>query len=107
MENKLTGQALNVLELIGYQDGAVVSRTIADKPVGTLTVFAFDEGQGLSEHTAPYDAIVHIIDGEVDVTIAGNVVRAKAGEIVIMPANLPHSLKSVTKFKMILTMIRA
>lgn len=107
MENKLAGQALNVAELIGYQDGAVVSRTIADKPVGTVTVFAFDEGQGLSEHTAPYDAIVHIIDGEVDVTISGNVLRARAGEIVIMPAGEPHSLKSVTKFKMILIMIRA
>lgn len=107
MENKLAGQVLEVLELIGYQDGAVVSRTIAEKPVGTVTVFAFDEEQGLSEHTAPYDAIVHIIDGEVDVTISGKVVRAKAGELVIMPANEPHSLKAVTKFKMILIMIRA
>jgi quercetin dioxygenase-like cupin family protein len=107
MENKLAGQVLEVLSLIGYQDGAVVSRTIAEKPVGTVTVFAFDEGQGLSEHTAPYDAIVHIIDGEVDVTISGKVVRAKAGELVIMPANDPHSLKAVTKFKMILIMIRA
>lgn len=107
MENKLAGQALNVLELIEYQDGAVVSRTISEKPVGTVTVFAFDEGQGLSEHTAPYDAIVHIVDGEVDVAISGKIVRAKAGEIVIMPANEPHALKAVTKFKMILTMIRA
>jgi quercetin dioxygenase-like cupin family protein len=107
MENKLAGQALNALELISYQDGAVVSRTISEKPVGTVTVFAFEEGQGLSEHTAPYDAIVHIIDGEVDVTISGKVVRAKMGEIVIMPANQPHSLKAVTKFKMILIMIRA
>ncbi|EKE19546.1 MAG: hypothetical protein ACD_8C00142G0002 [uncultured bacterium] len=107
MENKLAGQALNVLELIEYQEGAVVSRTIAEKPVGTVTVFAFDDGQGLSEHTAPYDAIVHVIDGETDITISGQVVRAKAGEIVIMPANQPHSLKAVGKFKMILTMIRA
>ncbi len=107
MENKLAGQALDVLGLINYQDGSVVSRTLAEKPVGTVTVFAFDDGQGLSEHTAPYDAIVHIIDGEVDVTIAGKVVRAKAGEIVIMPANQPHSLKAATKFKMILIMIRA
>lgn len=107
MENNLAGQALDVLSLINYQEGSVVSRTIADKPVGTVTVFAFDDGQGLSEHTAPYDAIVHIIDGEVDVTISGNVVRAKAGEIVIMPANQPHSLKAVGKFKMILIMIRA
>lgn len=107
MENKLAGQALEVLSLIGYQEGSVVSRTIAEKPVGTVTVFAFDDGQGLSEHTAPYDAIVHIIDGEVDITISGKVVRAKAGEIVIMPANQPHSLKAVGKFKMILIMIRA
>ncbi|EKD46850.1 MAG: hypothetical protein ACD_67C00043G0005, partial [uncultured bacterium] len=99
--------ALDVLELIQYQEGSVVSRTVADKPVGTVTVFAFDEGQGLSEHTAPYDAIVHIVDGEVDVTISGKVVRAKAGEMVIMPAGQPHSLKAVTKFKMILIMIRA
>lgn len=107
MENNLAGQALDALNLINYQEGSVVSRTIADKPVGTVTVFAFDDGQGLSEHTAPYDAIVHIIDGEVDVTISGNVVRAKAGEIVIMPANQPHSLKAVGKFKMILIMIRS
>lgn len=107
MENKLIGKALNVLNLIEYQEGSVVSRTIADKPVGTVTVFAFDEGQGLSEHTAPYDAIVHIVDGEAQVTISGNVVPAKAGEIVIMPANEPHSLKALTKFKMILIMIRA
>lgn len=107
MENKLAGQALEVLELIQYQEGSVVSRTIADKPVGTVTVFAFDQEQGLSEHTAPYDAIVHIIDGEAEVVISGKSLSAKAGEIVIMPANHPHSLKAVKKFKMILTMIRA
>jgi quercetin dioxygenase-like cupin family protein len=107
MENKLAGQALELLKLIGYQEGSVVSRTIADKPVGTVTVFAFDEGQGLSEHTAPYDAIVNIIEGETEVTISGKAIVARAGEIVIMPANQPHSLKAVTKFKMILIMIRA
>ncbi len=107
MENKLAGQALNVAELIQYQDGSVVSRTVADKPVGTVTVFAFDDGQGLSEHTAPYDAIVHIIDGEVDITISGKTLRAKTGEMVIMPAGQPHSLKAAGKFKMILIMIRA
>lgn len=107
MENKLAGQALNVLELIGYQDGSVVSRTISEKPVGTVTVFAFDQGQGLSEHTAPYDAIVHIVDGETEITISGKTLLAKTGEIVIMPANQPHSLKAVTKFKMVLIMIRA
>ena len=107
MENKLAGKALDVLGLIQYQDGAVVSRTISDKPVGTVTVFAFDEGQGLSEHTAPYDAIVHIIDGETEITISGKTLLAKAGEIVIMPANQPHSLKAVKRFKMVLIMIRA
>ena len=106
-ENKLAGQALEVLELIQYQEGSVVSRTIAEKPVGTVTVFAFGEGQGLSEHTAPYDAIVHIIDGQCEITISGKTISAKAGEIVIMPANHPHSLKAVEKFKMILIMIRA
>lgn len=107
MENKLAGQALEVLELIQYQEGSVVSRTVADKPVGTVTVFAFDEGQGLSEHTAPYDAIVHIIDGETEIKISNEIVKAKAGEMVIMPAGQPHSLKAITKFKMILIMIRA
>lgn len=107
MENKLAGQALEVLELIQYQEGSVVSRTVADKPVGTVTVFAFDEGQGLSEHTAPYDAIVHIIDGETEIKISDKTVKAKAGEMVIMPAGQPHSLKAITKFKMILIMIRA
>lgn len=107
MKNNLAGKALDVAELIQYQEGSVVSRTIADKPVGTLTIFAFDDGQGLSEHKAPYDAIVHIIDGEADITISGNVVHAKTGQMVIMPANEPHSLKAAGKFKMILTMIRA
>ena len=107
MENKLEGKALEVLELIQYQEGSVVSRTIADKPVATVTVFAFDEGQGLSEHTAPYDAIVHIIDGEVEIMINGEKISTKAGEIVIMPANKPHSLRAIKKFKMILIMIRA
>lgn len=97
---------MEVLGLINYQEGAVVSRTIADKPVGTVTVFAFDQGQGLSEHTAPYDAIVQVIDGEAEITIAGKIISAKAGELVIMPANQPHALKAVKKFKMILTMIR-
>ena len=103
----LTGQVLDLNELIAYQEGAVVSRTILDKPVGTLTVFAFDRGQGLSEHTAPYDATVQVIDGEATVTIAGQAHAVKAGEIVIMPANKPHSLKATTRFKMLLIMIRA
>lgn len=103
----LVAQAKNAAELIGYQEGAVVSRTIIDKPVGTVTLFSFDEGQGLSEHTAPYDALVHVLDGEVDVVISGKPVRVRAGEMVIMPANEPHALRAVTRFKMVLTMIRA
>jgi quercetin dioxygenase-like cupin family protein len=84
----------------------VVSRTLIDKKAGTVTLFAFDEGQGLSEHTAPYDALVFILDGEVNVVISGKSIRLKKGEMTIMPANEPHALKAVTRFKMLLTMIR-
>jgi quercetin dioxygenase-like cupin family protein len=104
---KLVSQATNLVSLIGYQDGAVVSRTIIDKEAGTVTLFAFDMNQGLSEHTAPYDALVYILDGEADITISGKHVRLKKGEITIMPANEPHALSAVTKFKMLLTMIRS
>jgi quercetin dioxygenase-like cupin family protein len=103
----LAGKALAVTNLLDYQKGAVVSRTIVDKHVGTVTLFAFAQGQGLSEHTAPYDALVHILDGQVEITIAGRPLRAKAGDIVMMPANKPHSLKAVKRFKMLLIMIRA
>ena len=85
----------------------MVSRTIIDKKTGTLTLFAFGEGQALSEHTVPFDALVYIIDGESEVTISGNALHLKAGEIVIMPANEPHALKAVKKFKMMLVMIRS
>jgi len=95
-----------LVDLIDYQDGSVVSRTIVDKGVGTVTLFAFDEGQGLSEHTAPFDALVHILDGEVEVTISGKTVQLKKDEMVIMPANKPHALKATKKFKMLLTMIK-
>jgi len=84
-----------------------VSRTIIDKKTGTVTLFAFDEGQGLSEHTAPFDALVYLLDGEAEIVISGKSLRLKEGEIVIMPANQPHALKAVKKFKMILTMIRS
>lgn len=93
--------------LVSYQEGTVVSRTIVDRPAGTVTLFAFDAGQGLSEHTAPYDALVHIVDGEADITISGHTMRTKAGEILIMPANAPHALRAVGPFKMVLTMIRS
>ena len=94
-------------DLLDYQEGSVVSRTIIDKKTGTVTLFAFDEGQGLSEHTAPFDALVHLIDGEAEITISGKPLRIKKGEMLIMPANEPHALKAVKKFKMILIMIRS
>ena len=88
----LEAQATNLSSLINYQEGSVVSRTIIDKKAGTVTLFAFDEKQGLSEHTAPYDAMVYIVDGEAEVTIAGKPVRVKQGEMTIMPANKTHAL---------------
>jgi quercetin dioxygenase-like cupin family protein len=93
--------------LIEYQEGSVVSRTIMDKESGTITLFAFDENQGLSEHTAPYDAMVYVLQGEMDVTISGKTIRLKQGEMTIMPANEPHALTAKTKFKMLLTMIKS
>ncbi len=110
MSNKkqeLKAQASNLEGLIDYQEGSVVSRTIIDKKAGTVTLFAFDITQGLSEHTAPYDAMVYVLDGEVDVTISGKPVKLKKGEITIMPANQPHALAAKTKFKMLLTMIKS
>ncbi len=102
----LTGEVNRLIDLAGYQKGSVVSRTIIDKKTGTVTLFSFDEGQGLSEHTAPFDALVCVLDGEAEITIAGKPLRVKAGEITIMPANRPHALKAVKKFKMLLVMIR-
>jgi quercetin dioxygenase-like cupin family protein len=104
---KLVGKVMRLADLVDYQDGAVVSREIMNKKTGTVTLFAFAAGQGLSEHTAPFDALVYIFDGEVDITISGKTLRLKEGEIVIMPANQPHALKAVSRFKMILTMIRS
>jgi len=103
---KLHAQAANLTNLINYQDDAVVSRTIIDKPTGTVTLFAFDQNQGLSEHTAPYDALVQILEGEAEITISGNTIKLKQGEATIMPANTPHALTAKTKFKMLLTMIK-
>lgn len=102
----LKDQVLNSVGLLGYQDGAVVSRTILKKKSGTVTLFAFDKGEGLSEHTAPFDAIVCVLDGEADITISGKVHRVKAGEMIIMPANEPHGLKAVERFKMLLIMLK-
>ena len=98
--------AQNLLDLLSYQDGAIVSKTVIDKKVGTVTLFAFDMDQGLSEHTAPFDAMVQVIEGEVEVTISGRPIVVKAGEMIIMPAHEPHALKAITKFQMMLIMIR-
>jgi len=106
-KEKLEAQAKRLIDLIDYQEASVVSRTIIDKKAGTVTLFAFDEDQGLSEHTAPYDALVQVLEGETDITISGKPIRVRQGEITIMPANEPHSLMAVTRFKMILTMIRS
>jgi len=103
----LGAQAAKVLELVNYQDGAVVSREIVKKPTGSVTIFAFDEGQGLSEHTAPFDALVQVLEGEVEITISGRPHQLQSGEMILMPAGQPHALKAVQRFKMILTMIRS
>src|SRR5512143_1243633 len=97
-------QTIKLVDLADYQEGSIVSRTIIDKKTGTVTFFAFDQGQGLSEHTAPFDALVHLLDGEVEITISGKAHRLSAGEMIIMPANEPHALKAQKRFKMILTM---
>ncbi len=93
--------------MVAYQEGSVVSRTLVSKPTGTVTLFAFDDGQGLSEHTAPFDALAHMLEGEAEIIVAGKPIHARAGEMVLMPANQPHALKALTRFKMLLTMIRS
>ena len=100
-------EILRMAELVAYQTGAVVSRQITKAEAGNVTLFAFDKEQGLSEHTAPYDALVHILEGEAEVTISGQPFQLKAGDAIIMPADDPHALKATQKFKMLLTMIRA
>jgi len=99
-------QVKNLSDLVKYQENAVVSSEIIKKDTGTVTVFAFDKGQGLSEHTAPFDALVNVIDGKAEVTISGKLFSVKEGEMIILPANEPHSLKAVEKFKMLLVMIK-
>jgi quercetin dioxygenase-like cupin family protein len=106
-KGELLAQAARFVDLVDYQKGSVVSRTIIDRKAGTVTLFAFDEGEGLSEHTAPFDALVYLVDGEAEVVISGQPVLLKEGEMVVMPANRPHALRAVKKFKMVLTMIRS
>lgn len=104
--NDLKGKPVNLADGISYADGAVVSKTLLDKKTGTLTLFSFDAGQGLSEHTSPYDATVQILEGEATLMIGGKPVKAKAGELVIMPAGIPHDVRAEKRFKMLLIMIR-
>jgi len=99
--------AADLADLVSYQEGTVVSRALVDKSVGTVTLFAFGEGEGLSEHTTPYDAMVAVLDGEAEITIGGKPIVVRAGQFTIMPAKVPHALRAVTAFKMLLIMIRA
>jgi len=100
------GQAMLLAHTVDYQKGSIVSRTVIDKKSGTVTLFAFDEGQGLSEHTAPFDALVYIIDGAARINISGTPFSVKGGETIIMPAHEPHAVRAVKRFKMMLVMIR-
>ena len=101
------GKGQKLVSLVEYAADSIVSKTILDKPPGTITLFAFDKGQKLSEHTAPYNAVVQVVDGFAQLTIGGQGVRVSAGDIIIMPANVPHAVAAEEKFKMLLTMIRA
>jgi len=103
----LVGAVVEPRSLVDYQPGSIVSRTIVDKPSGTVTAFAFDQGQSLSEHTAPFDAMVQLLDGEAEFTIEGRPHRLAAGEMLIMPAHKPHAVNAVERFKMLLIMIRS
>jgi len=107
MTEELKARVLKAENLIEYQEGAVVSKEILRKNTGNITMFAFDKGEGLSEHTAPFDAIVQVIDGKAEITISGEKNILEKGNVIIMPANEPHSLLAIEKFKMILTMIRS
>ena len=103
----MKGKVQSLVGLVDYQEGSIVSREILKKESGTLTVFAFDQGQGLSEHTAPFDALVNVLDGEAEILINGKPHITKAGEFIIMPANVPHALKAKVKFKMLLVMLKS
>jgi len=105
MNNDLKSNSL--VDMVNYQEESVVSKTILEKKTGTVTLFAFDQGQGLSEHTAPFDAVVQVLDGEVEIKISSEPYYLKQGEMIIMPANEPHALTAFKRFKMLLTMIRS
>jgi quercetin dioxygenase-like cupin family protein len=102
-----TAEKQSLADMVNYQKDAIVSKTIIEKDTGTVTLFAFDKGQGLSEHTAPFDAMVQVLDGKVEIRISGRPFNLKQGEMIIMPAHKPHALKAVSNFKMLLTMIKS
>jgi len=104
--DELKGKVLSLKDLVNYADGTVASRMIVSRRAGNITLFSFDENEGLSEHTAPFDAVVTILEGECEVWVAGQTYRMKEGETIIFPANVPHALSAITKFKMTLTMIK-
>ncbi len=106
LTDEVTPKVEVLKDMVEYQQGAIVSRTIMDKPQGTATLFAFSEGEGLSEHTTPYDALVQVMDGEVEVTIGGEASHLDEGEIIVMPADIPHALRALGRFKMLLVMIK-
>ena len=100
------GKGQRLTDLVDYSDDSIVSKTILDKPTGTITLFSFDKGQKLSEHTSPYDAVVQVLEGQASLTIGGEIQQVPAGEIIVMPANIPHAVDAEERFKMLLTMIR-
>ena len=104
--NPLSAKKQDLVSLVSYQPGSIVSRTIIDHKAGTVTLFAFDEGQGLSEHTASYDALFHVLEGEAQVTVSGEASQVSEGEAIILPAGKPHSVRATKRFKMLLTMVR-
>lgn len=107
MTESIQARTLRVEDLVDYQEGSVVSRTLIDKKTGTVTVFAFDLDQGLSEHTAPFDAMVQVLEGQAEITISGKAHRVGGGEMILMPANEPHALRAVERFKMMLTLVKS
>jgi quercetin dioxygenase-like cupin family protein len=106
-KEKLLGKSIKTSGLVGYQDGSIVSREVINKKTGTVTIFAFDEGEGLSTHSAPFDAMVYIVDGEAEITVDDKPNRLTAGDMIIMPADHPHAVKALKKFKMLLIMIKS
>ena len=106
MEDDIKGKVFKLEDLVGFQEESIVSRTIVDRPEGTITLFAFDEGQALSEHSAPYDALVTVVEGKLEVRLGGKLNEMHAGESIIMPAGVPHALRALSQAKMLLMMVR-